>query len=100
MSVPPWEAVLNQVLGWTGLQQQQPWISMMWDVHGRSHVQDGEKSSFPMNILQNYRGVGIRLPYVSLKIKSTSTNHCPVQGESKGVTRHLAIRDFVVITLS
>ena len=36
----PWEAVLNPVLGWTRLQQQQPWMSM-WDVHGRSHLQHG-----------------------------------------------------------
>jgi len=38
--LPPWEAVLNPVLGWTRLQQQQPWMSM-WDVHGRSHLQHG-----------------------------------------------------------
>ena len=42
----------------------------------------------------------IGLPYVSIKIKSTSTNHWPLQSESNGVKRHSAIREFVVITLS
>ena len=75
--LPPWEAVLNPVLGWTRLQQQQPWISM-WDVHGGSHLQHGF-NLFPKTILENHR--------VAICFHK---NHWPLQSESNGVKRHFS----------